>query len=106
MLTRLLTRAGYQVTTASSVAEARRIAEQGVFALVVSDVGLPDGTGIELMQFLHAKYGLLGIALTGYGMEDDLRRTREVGFVEHLVKPVDFAQLRRAIERATATAVN
>ncbi len=100
VLTRLLTRAGYQVTTAGSVAGAQELAEQARFDLVISDVGLPDGTGIELMERLHSRYGLRGIALTGYGMEDDLRRTREVGFVEHLVKPVDFTQLRRAIERA------
>ncbi len=100
VLTRLLSRAGYQVTTAGSVTEAREIAERARFDLVISDVGLPDGTGIELMEALHSRYGLHGIALTGYGMEDDLRRTREVGFLEHLVKPVDFPQLRRAIERS------
>ena len=104
VLCRLLSRAGYQVTTASSVASARETAERADFDLVVSDVGLPDGTGIELMEVLHARYGLRGIALTGYGMEEDQRRTREVGFVEHLVKPVDFAQLRRAIDRTTAPA--
>ena len=104
VLTRLLTRAGYTVTTASSVADARSVAEHVHFDLVISDIGLPDGTGIELMEVLHRKHGLRGIALTGYGMEDDLRRSREVGFVEHLVKPVDFAQLRRAIVRLAATA--
>ena len=104
VLTRLLRRAGYQVTTASSVAAARESAEHGRFDLVISDIGLPDGTGVELMETFRAKYGLRGIALSGYGMEEDQRRTREVGFVEHLVKPVDFAQLRRAIERATVSA--
>ena len=103
VLTRLLTRAGYAVQTANTVASARELAQREPFDLVISDIGLPDGTGIELMEFLHAKHGLRGIALTGYGMEDDLRRTREVGFVEHLVKPVDFAQLRRALTHWTAT---
>lgn len=103
VLTRLLGRAGYRVTTAGTVAGAREIAAREPFDLVVSDIGLPDGTGIELMEALHSRHGLRGIALTGYGMEDDLRRSREVGFVEHLVKPVDFAQLRRAIERATVS---
>ena len=100
VLTRLLRRVGYTVTTASSVAEAKRAAAASRFDVVISDVGLPDGTGLELMEALHTAYGLRGIALTGYGMEDDLRRSREVGFVEHLVKPVDFTQLHQAIERA------
>ena len=103
--TRLLRRAGYLVTAAGSVAEARAGGgARDQFALVVSDVGLPDGTGIELMEGLHREHGLRGIALTGYGMEDDVRRTREVGFIEHLVKPVDFPQLRRAIERSVGPA--
>ena len=50
VLTRLLTRAGHQVTTAGSVAAAREAAEQTRFDLVISDIGLPDGTGIELME--------------------------------------------------------
>ena len=100
VLTRLLSRAGYTVTSASSVAAARETAENARFDLVISDIGLPDGTGVELMETLSSRYGLRGIALTGYGMEEDLRRSQEAGFVEHLVKPVDFAHLRRAIERA------
>ena len=105
VLTKLLSRAGYEVTTASSVAAARALAEKDHFDLVVSDIGLPDGTGIGLMETLHSRHGLHGIALTGYGMEDDLRRTREVGFIEHLVKPVDFTQPRRAIKRAGLASV-
>jgi PAS domain S-box-containing protein len=99
VLTRLLTRAGHHVTTANSVACAREIAAANRFDLVVSDLGLPDGTGIDLMESLRAAYGLRGIALSGYGMEEDLRRSEEAGFVAHLVKPVNINELRRVLRR-------
>jgi len=51
------------------------------------------------MRDLRDRYGLRGIALTGYGMEDDIRRSREAGFVDHLVKPITFSRLANAIER-------
>jgi CheY-like chemotaxis protein len=98
VLLRLLGREGHQVTPARSVNEALTVAAAKPFDLVISDLGLPDGTGIELMQKLRAVHGLRGIALSGYGMEDDLVRSREAGFIAHLIKPVDFNQLRRAIE--------
>ncbi len=98
VLLRLLTKEGHQVTAAHSVAGAIAATEDGKFDLVVSDLGLPDGTGIELMKKLRALHGLRGIALSGYGMEDDLARSRDAGFIAHLIKPVDFAQLKRALE--------
>ncbi|MEP6821609.1 MAG: PAS domain S-box protein [Chthoniobacterales bacterium] len=97
VLTRLLTRAGHQVVAAASVTAALEAASQGKFDLVLSDLGLPDGTGNNLMEKLRDRYQLRGIALTGYGMEDDLERSRQSGFVAHLIKPVDFNQLRRAL---------
>lgn len=97
ILERLLTRAGHTVATASTVAAAREAATRGRFDAVVSDIGLPDGSGVDLMHFLHREHGLSGIALSGYGMEEDLRRSREAGFFMHLVKPVDFAQLNHAL---------
>ncbi len=97
VLVRLLTRAGHQVVATSTVAGGLAAAKAGTFDAVISDLGLPDGTGFEAMAELRDKHGLRGIALSGYGMEDDLRRSREAGFVTHLVKPVDFAQLRRAL---------
>lgn len=97
-LSTLLRRAGHSVVTASTVADGLAAAGQGALDLVVSDLGLPDGTGIQLMEKLRAAYHLRGIALSGYGMEDDLVRCREAGFVTHLVKPVRFADLRRAID--------
>ena len=98
-LARLLTRSGYEVRTASSVAAALKLAAAEPFDLVVSDIGLPDGTGYELMQEARARYGLCGIALSGYGMEEDMRRSKDVGFVEHVVKPVNMAHLEQVIRR-------
>ena len=98
VLLRLLSKEGHQIVAARSVSEALTVAATGTFDLVISDLGLPDGTGIELMQNLRAAHQLRGIALSGYGMEDDLVRSREAGFVAHLIKPVDFSQLKRAIE--------
>jgi CheY-like chemotaxis protein len=81
---------------------ARAAAAKEPFDLVISDLGLPDGTGVELMRHLRDTYGLRGIALSGYGTEEDLLRSGEAGFIEHLVKPVDFNDLRRALREFVA----
>jgi PAS domain S-box-containing protein len=98
VLTRLLQARGHKVTAASSVRNGLAAAANGSFDLVISDLGLPDGTGFELMQSLRDDYGLTGIALSGYGMDDDLRRSHDAGFRAHLTKPIDFGQLQRALE--------
>ncbi len=104
VLSRLLTRAGHHVTTASSIAAACAATEAGLFDVVISDLGLPDGTGVELLIKLRGiQPGLPGVALSGYGMEDDLFRSRQAGFSSHLVKPVDFDQLRRALREVTSS---
>lgn len=89
----------YEVVTASNGKEARaRAAERG-FDLVISDIGLPDEKGYELMAHLQKSHGLRGIALTGYGMEEDVLRSRAAGFIDHLTKPVEFGTLERALAR-------
>ena len=93
----LLRARGHQVVAAATVAAALAAAATHPFDLVISDLGLPDGTGTELMEKLRAAYGLRGVALSGYGMEEDLARSRKAGFVAHLVKPVHFAELHRII---------
>lgn len=100
ILTSLLQVARHQVKTATNLAAARQIAESHVFDLVLSDLGLPDGSGLDLMIELRDLYGLEGIAVTGYGMEEDLEKTRAAGFREHLVKPVTLDQITSAIARA------
>lgn len=98
VLERMLQRTGHQVWTASTIAQALEVAGRERFDAVVSDLGLPDGTGFELMEKLRAAHDLRGVALSGYGMDEDLRRSREAGFDAHLTKPINFAQLERALE--------
>ncbi len=105
VLTRLLTRSGHRVTHASNVGDGLAAAAVESFDAVISDLGLPDGTGFELMKKLHTAQGLRGIALSGYGMETDLRRSQESGFSAHLTKPIDFAQLERALEDLMANSM-
>ena len=100
-LSRLLQRSGYLVETASSVAGALQLAKRETFDLVISDLGLPDATGYELMRQLREFGEIKGIAMSGYGMDEDLRKSRDAGFSEHLVKPVDVVRLREAIHRVT-----
>jgi two-component system CheB/CheR fusion protein len=98
----LLREMGHQVTVAGSVAEGRAAAEgqAGRIDLVLSDLGLPDGTGLDLMAELHGRYGVKGIALSGYGMEEDVRKSLEAGFGRHLTKPVNLQALQTAIQDA------
>jgi two-component system CheB/CheR fusion protein len=101
IMARLLRRSRYDVRTAASVSAALETARDNVFDLVISDLGLPDGSGLELMEQLRAMYDLKGIALTGYGMEEDLRRCKDAGFVAHLTKPVNIQALHDAIHTHT-----
>jgi two-component system CheB/CheR fusion protein len=93
----LLRRRGHTVATAASVFEALAQAETQRFDLVISDIGLPDGDGCDLMAMLHERHALKGIAMTGYGMEHDIARTRGAGFVAHLTKPITMQNLDSAI---------
>ena len=70
--------------------------------MLISDLGLPDGSGIDLMRRLNSEGPLLGIALTGFGMEDDIRKSHEAGFRHHLVKPIDLNKLDLFIQEAAA----
>ncbi|MFP5286119.1 MAG: ATP-binding protein [Thermoanaerobaculia bacterium] len=98
----LLGTLGHEVTVAGSLAGAREAAQgrELELDLVISDLGLPDGSGLDLMREL-ASHGLRGIALSGYGMDEDIQRSREAGFIHHLTKPVTLQMLQEAILQAT-----
>ena len=82
-----------------SVAEAVDALQSDEVDLVLLDVELPDGTGFELMAEMKRDYGLSGIALTGYGMEEDIEHGRNAGFAVHLTKPIVMQSLDAALEQ-------
>ena len=94
----MLERRGYRVTIAHTADQAVAKARHHEFDLVISDIGLPDRSGYELMQELSATRSLRGIALSGFGMENDVSRARAAGFSEHLTKPINFDRLEEAIQ--------
>ena len=96
-LMHLLVRRNYEVVPAGSLSEARNIAGKEKFNLIISDIGLPDGSGYELMEELRKRSHLKGIALTGYGMEQDVYRSHAAGFAAHLTKPVRIESLDDAL---------
>jgi signal transduction histidine kinase/ActR/RegA family two-component response regulator len=98
-MARLLAALGFEVKAANSVAGALALAAGERFDVMVSDIGLPDGTGYELMEQIRRRHGMKGIALSGYGMEEDVRRSREAGFSEHMVKPINVASLEGVLRR-------
>jgi PAS domain S-box-containing protein len=99
----LLKQRGHVVRTASSLAMALRMAQETEFELLISDIELPDGSGLELMWKLRSQGAVKGIALSGFGSSDDVDQSRVAGFSEHLIKPVEFRHLEEAIQRVAAS---
>lgn len=94
----LLERRGYDITVAHTADQAAEKARSEDFDLIISDIGLPDRSGYELMRELHATRPLPGIAISGFGMEHDINRSKAAGFSEHLTKPINFERLEEAIQ--------
>ena len=99
-LSRLLTHFGHQISEAECTQQALEIMDDKEFDVVLSDIGLPDGTGYEVIAQARRKHPVMGVALTGFGTEEDIRRGREAGFDFHLTKPVDFHELRMVLDQA------
>jgi len=93
----LLQRRQHRVRQASSAQEALQVASEEPFDLVISDVGLPDMSGLDLMKILRDRFNLRGIAVSGFGMEEDVQQSRAAGFIHHLTKPVKMDRLLQAI---------
>jgi CheY-like chemotaxis protein len=102
MLYLLLIGLGYAVKTAGDASTALELASQESFDILISDIGLPDETGYELMKQIRERHSMKGIAVTAYGTEEDFRRSRDAGFSEHLLKPVELSRLHEVIQRVLA----
>ena len=83
----------HTVRAAANLASARELAASEDFDLVISDIELPDGSGLELMHEIKTTRGFPGIAMSGYGSDEDIRMSRAAGFAAHLTKPINFQTL-------------
>jgi CheY-like chemotaxis protein len=90
VLRKILLNLGHEVTTASNVAEAVTLGSTGQHDVLLSDLGLPDGTGMDLMRILGTRFHGRAIALSGYGADTDIQASQAAGFTLHLIKPVEI----------------
>ena len=104
VMKRLLSGLGYDVHTADSVQGALQACQGRSFDVLISDIGLPDGSGCDLMRQLIAQgaRGLKGIALSGFAMEDDVKQSLAAGFQRHVCKPINIQRLQSLIEEVVA----
>jgi CheY-like chemotaxis protein len=99
ILSRLLGKCGHEVSTADSGQSALKLMETERFDALISDIGLPDSSGYEVVREAKRRQPVRGIALSGFGMEEDVRRSLEAGFDYHLTKPVEFQELRELLQK-------
>jgi CheY-like chemotaxis protein len=102
IMERVLSRAGYSVKVAGTVADARRLCSGGMIDLLVADVTLPDGDGWGLMRELVRDCGQRRIAVSGHAAAADEKRSLDAGFLAHVTKPIAVARLTEAVKRALA----
>jgi PAS domain S-box-containing protein len=101
-MSRLLTHFGHQTSVADSTRRALEMMASERFDLVLCDIGLPDGSGYDVISKAKAEGPIKAVAITGFGTDEDIRRSKEAGFDFHLIKPVDFQELRAVLEQVGA----
>ena len=104
-LSRLLSHFGHDISVAECMQSARKMVEAEKFDVVLSDIGLPDGSGYDVISHAKQTQPVKGVALTGFGSDDDVRRGKEAGFDFHLTKPVDFHELRSVLDQVSVNGV-
>jgi CheY-like chemotaxis protein len=101
-LSRLLTYFGHQISVADNAQNALETVRSQEFDVVLCDIGLPDGSGYEVISRAKRKRLVKAVAITGFGTDEDVRRGKEAGFDFHLVKPIDFHELRAVLDQVGA----
>jgi CheY-like chemotaxis protein len=98
-LAKYLELSGFSVSLAQSVNQALQLLESTPFDLVLSDIGLPDASGCDLMLQVEKRWHLKGIAMSGYGTKQDIQRSLASGFSEHIVKPLKMPHVIDSLHR-------
>ena len=100
VMTRLLTAFGCSVVAAPNMAQALELAGHDKFDLLIADIGLPDGSGVELMERIKPlQPDIRGVAVSGFGQPEDVKASQDAGFDAHLVKPINFQRLLQVLEQ-------
>jgi len=102
VLSRLLVHFGHEVVTAENIRNALQILAAEEIDVLLCDIGLPDGSGYEVIAHARRKRPIKAVAITGFGTDEDVRRSKQAGFDFHLVKPVDLHELQTVLERLAA----
>jgi two-component system, sensor histidine kinase and response regulator len=100
VMKQLLRLSNHEIRTAQSVDEAVKCADAWEFDLLLSDIGLADGTGWDLLTKLRARRPVKAIAVSGFASEEDVQRSKAAGFTEHLTKPIKPEALDTVIQAA------
>src|SRR5690348_4677346 len=103
-LKKFLQAVGYRVFVATDMHSAMSLASAVEFDLLLSDLALPDGDGWELLKRLSAERHIRAIAFSAHNLPEDVARSAQAGFIEHLPKPLSAETLCAAIERAAVAA--
>ena len=88
--------------TAENIRSALQILAAEEIDVLLCDIGLPDGSGYEVIAHARRKRPIKAVAITGFGTDEDVRRSKQAGFDFHLVKPVDLHELQTVLERLAA----
>ena len=106
VMQRMLKRLGHNILTAMSIKEAFEQAENNDFDIVISDIGLPDGSGHDLMEkLLIMKPKLVGIAASGFGTQEDINKSLSSGFCDHITKPIELSVLKSVINNVITNVI-
>jgi CheY-like chemotaxis protein len=95
---------GHITETAGTMKAALDAAADSAFDLVITDIGLPDGDGWELMRQLRERGPVRAVAMSGYGWKEDLEKSRAAGFEAHLLKPLKIAELENVLRKMEQSA--